>query len=729
MGQTDSKQEQDFLRKIDSQYEFIKHLNDARYGDGKLFGKKNDKLQMIVLKNISIPDEASFQTWKNKLLVRQSLKHSNIIELKESIQAEEEQVCNTFFKVNLVFEYIPQTLQDAIEQRKQAGAYYGEQEVLQMLIGSINGLAKMQELKIAHQNLRVQTLSYLNGTIKVSDIPLLANITSFAAVLQDYGNASQGNYLSPILTKAVFQSNHMPQHNLFKSDVYTLGMIFLQVCLLQPQDNCYDYFEGKINMQQLVTNIEQARTIYTSELVEIIEEMLEQVEKDRPDFIQLRNKRKEIIPQLSNQLVQKNSHQQEDQYQMMFYENIDHQFEVNQSVQPSYLDEGPLPLSEDNYDEQHQPFKEPKPANYNDHDILIHNADITRNSISPMKQNNSIGQIPKSLISEFQVQPISFAQNNNNILNQDIYKVPEQQKLNIRYDSYTNTQKDYTNHLKQDSYTQSSQLFNKNNQQKSNIQLQQYVTTYQPQRESLQVNDYLDKFHFSSPNDIKQFEQNNQIDYNQPNRESYQYYSAQPQSRFMSTQQQYQQQQQQQQQPIKQQQNYQPISAVSSYLPKQNLSTYINETYSNGQRYVGEKINGKKEGRGRLYYKEGGYYDGYWKNDKINGQGVLYYASGRPAYDGEWVDDKFQGQGILYNDTPKIEDINYRNLEDIGFAWTKYVGQFYDDNKNGLGTLYFLNGDRFEGYFQDDQVQGQGRYISIGGQVIQGIWNFNHFVQ
>lgn len=79
-----------------------------------------------------------------------------------------------------------------------------------MLNGSIEGLAKMQELKIAHQNLRVRTLSYQNGTIKVSDIPLLANITSFAAVLQDYGNASEGNYLSPILTKAVYESNHMP---------------------------------------------------------------------------------------------------------------------------------------------------------------------------------------------------------------------------------------------------------------------------------------------------------------------------------------------------------------------------------------------------------------------------------------------------------------------------------------------------------------------------------------
>ena len=42
---------------------------------------------------------------------------------------------------------------------------------------------------------------------------------------------------------------------------------------------------------------------------------------------------------------------------------------------------------------------------------------------------------------------------------------------------------------------------------------------------------------------------------------------------------------------------------------------YVTENLSNGMKYVGEKINGVRDGRGRLYYREGGYYDGEWSNN------------------------------------------------------------------------------------------------------------------
>ena len=32
-----------------------------------------------------------------------------------------------------------------------------------------------------------------------------------------------------------------PLHNIYKSDVYTLGMVFLQAGLLESCDNLYDY--------------------------------------------------------------------------------------------------------------------------------------------------------------------------------------------------------------------------------------------------------------------------------------------------------------------------------------------------------------------------------------------------------------------------------------------------------------------------------------------------------
>ena len=42
--------------------------------------------------------------------------------------------------------------------------------------------------------------------------------------------------------------------------------------------------------------------------------------------------------------------------------------------------------------------------------------------------------------------------------------------------------------------------------------------------------------------------------------------------------------------------------------------------------------------------------------------------------------------------------------------WVKYQGDFKHDAKDGVGTLYLVNGDRFEGTFRDDMVHGKGKY-------------------
>lgn len=125
-------------------------------------------------------------------------------------ESEEQQVCSTFYKVHLVFEYSAMSLKDAMEQRKMSGTFYKKEEVEGMLRGAVNGLAKLQEFKIPHQNLRPQTLSYNNEVLQVADTPLLTNITAFTAVLQDYSGKLQGYYLSPLLCKAVLDNNYQP---------------------------------------------------------------------------------------------------------------------------------------------------------------------------------------------------------------------------------------------------------------------------------------------------------------------------------------------------------------------------------------------------------------------------------------------------------------------------------------------------------------------------------------
>jgi hypothetical protein len=59
--------------------------------------------------------------------------------------------------------------------------------------------------------------------------------------------------------------------------------------------------------------------------------------------------------------------------------------------------------------------------------------------------------------------------------------------------------------------------------------------------------------------------------------------------------------------------------------------------------------------------------------------------------------------------------------------WTKYDGEFKDDNKEGFGTLYLSNGEKFSGTFKKDFVNGPGTFFKLDGTTIYGIWINNKY--
>ena len=94
------------------------------------------------------------------------------------------------------------------------------------------------------------------------------------------------------------------------------------------------------------------------------------------------------------------------------------------------------------------------------------------------------------------------------------------------------------------------------------------------------------------------------------------------------------------------------LSATASFaLPACPSSGYFNNcfgtsTWANGEKYVGEWKDGKRNGQGTFTYASGNKYVGEYKDNKRNGQGTYTFASGG-KYVGEWKDGKRNGQGKL----------------------------------------------------------------------------------
>ena len=147
--------------------------------------------------------------------------------------------------------------------------------------------------------------------------------------------------------------------------------------------------------------------------------------------------------------------------------------------------------------------------------------------------------------------------------------------------------------------------------------------------------------------------------------------------------------------------------------------------------YKGEQsLDGKFNGYGELYFKEGKKYEGNFIDGKLNGYGRFINLSGND-YEGMFKDDKFQdGKGKIINFGENGEKIVYEgDIKDMaregnGIEKTKdhtYIGQFKNDLKNGKGKIIFSGGDEYyEGDFLNNKQTGKGFYKWKDGNTYEG---------
>ena len=142
------------------------------------------------------------------------------------------------------------------------------------------------------------------------------------------------------------------------------------------------------------------------------------------------------------------------------------------------------------------------------------------------------------------------------------------------------------------------------------------------------------------------------------------------------------------------------------------------EDYDNELIFDGEYLNGKKNGKGKEYYKngkikfEGEYlYDGYLKGK--------FYLKEKVEFEGEYLfDKKWNGKGydkdgnIIYelkNGNGKLKEYSYEGI-------LIFEGEYLNGKKNGKGKEYNFEGIlEFEGEYLNGQKNGKGKAYDENG--------------
>ena len=111
-------------------------------------------------------------------------------------------------------------------------------------------------------------------------------------------------------------------------------------------------------------------------------------------------------------------------------------------------------------------------------------------------------------------------------------------------------------------------------------------------------------------------------------------------------------------------------------------------TWSTGEIYEGNFIDGNITGQGTKRFPDGAWYQGQFFNGLFHGHGQAVDKD-RNAYQGAWVNGMRHGFGIF--NSPQ--------------GWI-YRGQFTNDQATGRGTVTFPNGQVLSGSFVNGQYVG-----------------------
>ena len=162
-------------------------------------------------------------------------------------------------------------------------------------------------------------------------------------------------------------------------------------------------------------------------------------------------------------------------------------------------------------------------------------------------------------------------------------------------------------------------------------------------------------------------------------------------------------------------------------------SKYFEEIiYENSDSYIGEILNGLREGFGIYTSENGDIYEGFWVENLQQGEGILTLIDGI-QYKGEWKEGKPNGKGIFL--PAKIQRNSFENYklksiinnEDNSSdqLLTKmnkhfqeseelyYDGYWRDGKHEGTGTCQYCNGDLYEGSWELGKLNGSGIFLNL----------------
>ena len=170
--------------------------------------------------------------------------------------------------------------------------YYTEIELMNILIQLVSGLSFLQSQGVSHRDIKPQNvLIFKNKVYKIADFGEAKQITKMSQNRQINTLRGTELYMSPLLFNGLKTNQLDIKHNLFKSDVYSLGLCLIFAATLSV-NSIYE-IRKLIDMKSVRSYIQRIlKQKYSMNFINLVSDMLELNERFRPDFIELKQRLK-----------------------------------------------------------------------------------------------------------------------------------------------------------------------------------------------------------------------------------------------------------------------------------------------------------------------------------------------------------------------------------------------------------------------------------------------------
>ncbi|MFN8254810.1 MAG: caspase family protein [Bacteroidales bacterium] len=142
--------------------------------------------------------------------------------------------------------------------------------------------------------------------------------------------------------------------------------------------------------------------------------------------------------------------------------------------------------------------------------------------------------------------------------------------------------------------------------------------------------------------------------------------------------------------------------------------------FDNGEKYIGEIKNSKREGKGTYFFNSGEWYKGEWKNNQRNGEGTNYFADGE-KYTGNWKNDQRNGYGTHTYVDGTVKTGMWEMGRYVGTGNNNY-GCISGNCENGYGVFRWQDGEKYVGNFKNKLRHGYGSNYWADGRIYEGTW-------